>query len=210
MQPYLVAETHNIEEARRLLVYDPAEEVASELAWAAADHGCPEIVALALPHLHWPAGDRRWHWILMQPIRGCSPQSSANEGHFQCMALLLDHGIDPNITRYGQTTLHFAAARPNVPGPDRARFAAMLLDHGADLALRDDLLCSTPLGWACRWGRTELVELLLERGASVAEPDAEPWATPTAWATKHHQPEILARLDKSQLPRINPERRIME
>ncbi|MGA7524889.1 MAG: hypothetical protein WBW84_20735 [Acidobacteriaceae bacterium] len=35
----------------------------------------------------------------------------------------------------------------------RARFAAMLIDHGARLDLRDDLLKSTPLGWACRWGR---------------------------------------------------------
>ncbi len=45
----------------------------------------------------------------------------------------------------------------------------MLLDAGADTAVRDDLLDSTPLGWASRWGRVEFVELLLERGADPNE-----------------------------------------
>ena len=53
MQPYMVAETHNVEEAKRLLASDPSEELAQELAWSAADSGCPEIVELALPHLSW-------------------------------------------------------------------------------------------------------------------------------------------------------------
>ena len=33
------------------------------------------------------------------------------------------------------------------------------------------------LGWACRWGRIELVKLLLDRGADPVEAEAEPWAT---------------------------------
>jgi len=44
----MVAETHDVEEAKRLLANTPNEELAQELAWAAADHGCPEIVAIAL------------------------------------------------------------------------------------------------------------------------------------------------------------------
>jgi ankyrin repeat protein len=60
----------------------------------------------------------------------------------------------------------------------------MLLDAGASLSKRDPLLRSTPLGWACRWGRMELARLYLERGADPLEADAEPWATPLAWATK--------------------------
>jgi len=192
-QPYMVAETHDIEEAQRLLAEAPDEELASELAWSAADHGCPEIVALALLHLKWPAHDRRWHWVLMQPIRGAGADSSRNDGHFKSMECLLRHGIDPNVTRFGQTALHYAAARHSgLSGADRARFAAMLLDHGARLDLRDDLLQSTPLGWACRWGQQELVELLMGRGAPVREQDVEPWATPEAWARKMGHLEILA------------------
>ena len=60
----------------------------------------------------------------------------------------------------------------------------MLLDRGARLDVRDHLLKSTPMGWACRWGRMEMVELPIAPGASVIEPDAESWATPLAWASK--------------------------
>jgi ankyrin repeat protein len=67
----------------------------------------------------------------------------------------------------------------------------MLLDAGASLKRRDTLLRSTPLGWACRWGRRGLVELYLRRGADPHEPDAEPWATPSAWAAKGGHGEIL-------------------
>jgi ankyrin repeat protein len=191
-QPYTVAEFHDVAEAKKLLAENPAEEVTSELAWSAAHHGCPEILELALTHLQWPLSSDRWHWVLIQPPRGASGVSSENEGHLRCMQLLLQHGIDPNISRYGQTTLHFIAAyRGDLPDIDRPRFAALLLDHGANLHLRDDLLKSTPLGWACRWGRQPLVELLLQRGSSPNEPDAEPWATPAAWAQRMHHHAIL-------------------
>jgi ankyrin repeat protein len=192
-QPYMVAEAHDVDEARRLLESDTSEELASELAWSAADNGCPAIVELALLRLEWPRDDRRWHWIIIQPIRGAA--ASGNEGHFQCMEALLRHGVDPNVSSFGQTVLHFAAAYHGpVGGADRARFASMLLDHGARLDVRDDLLKSTPLGWACRWGRKELVELLLSRGAPVEEPDAESWATPKAWAEKMKHDSVLALL----------------
>jgi ankyrin repeat protein len=193
MQPYMVSATHNVEEAKRLLELDPSEELAQELAWSACDHGCPQIVELALQYLNWPSADSRWHWIIIQPIRGASGNSSRNEGHFKSMAAILHHGVDPNISRYGQTALHFAAAYSGpVSDADRAQFAGMLIDYGAKLELRDDLLKSTALGWACRWGRTKLAELLISRGARIDEPDAEAWATPKAWAQKMKQPSVLA------------------
>jgi ankyrin repeat protein len=107
------------------------------------------------------------------------------------MAILLNRGIDPNVARRGETALHYVAARANPTEAQRVRFAEMLLHHGARLGVRDELLRSTPLGWACRWGRTELVELLLARGASVDEPETEAWATPLAWATKMGHGEIV-------------------
>jgi ankyrin repeat protein len=193
LQPYMIAELHDVDEARRLLEADTGEELAREFAWSAADHGCPAIVELALKRLNWRSGDPRWHWILIQPIRGVGTNHSDHEGHFKCLALLLQHGIDANISRYGQTALHFAAARQGeLSGAERARFAALLLDHGARLDLRDELLKSTPLGWACRWGRKELLELLIARGAPINEPDAEPWATPIAWAQKMEHQAVLA------------------
>jgi ankyrin repeat protein len=55
--PYMVAEAHDVEEARRLLEADASEETARELAWSAACHGCAAIVELALPMLAWPRSD---------------------------------------------------------------------------------------------------------------------------------------------------------
>jgi ankyrin repeat protein len=197
-QPYMVAETCDVEEARRLLAQSPSEEVVSELAWAAADHGCPEIVAMALPHLDWPPEDPRWHWVLMQPIRGAGEDSIQNEGHFRSLEILLLHGVDANVGRRHETVLHFAAGRHSgLSGADRARFAAMLIDHGARLDVRDDLLQSTPLAWACRWGHKELVELLIQRGAPVREKGAEAWATPEAWAQKMGHIDVQEILKKN-------------
>jgi ankyrin repeat protein len=196
-QPYMISETHNVAEAKKLLAENASEDLAQEFLVSAADYGCSEIVDLALPLLHWPLNDSRWHWVIIQPIRGAGSDSAKNAGQFKCMAALLQYGIDPNVARAGHTALHFAAARHSgLSGDDRARFAAMLLDHGARLDLRDDLLKSTPLGWACRWGQRELVELFLSRGAPVHEADTEPWATPIAWATKMKQSAILGLLER--------------
>jgi ankyrin repeat protein len=198
LQPYMIAEAHDIAAASELLSRDASEELAQELAWSAADHGCPEIVELALAHLHWPANDARWHWILIQPVRGAGADSARNEGHFRSMAALLRRGVDPNISHFGQTMLHFTAGwHVSLSGKDRAQFAAMLIDHGAKLDARDDLLKSTPLAWACRWGHTELVKLLIRRGARVHEADAEPWATPMAWARRMNHDEIVRLLEAS-------------
>jgi ankyrin repeat protein len=64
------------------------------------------------------------------------------------------------------------------------------VDAGARLDPRDDILQSTPLGWACRWGRAGVAKVILERGADAVELDAEPWAQPLAWATKMGHPSI--------------------
>ena len=102
VHPYMVAEMHDVEEAKRILTTNPDEAAVHELLWSAADHGCPDIVALALPLAGWALDDPRWNWVLIQPIRGAGWDSAANEGHFKSMEALLEHGVDPNISRYGR------------------------------------------------------------------------------------------------------------
>jgi len=195
MQPYMVAEAGDVQAARRLLEEDPGEEMAQELTWAAACHGKPGVIEIALPYLAWKPDDSRWNWILIQPIRGIEPDGEDHAGFFEAMKLLLDRPMDPNVgNRLRQTVLHFAAADQGPIEEERARFTAMLLDHGARIDVRDELLQSTPLGWACRWGRKPMAELLIARGAPVNEPDAPEWATPLAWATKMGHQEVAARL----------------
>lgn len=196
-QAHTIAANHDVAEARRMLQDNPSEHVVEELLWSAADHGCPEIVALALAQIQWPLSEQTSHWVLMQPIRGTGSDPAQNEGHFASLDLILRKGVDPNVARMGATTLHFTAARNGLDGASRARFAAMLIDHGARLELRDDLLKSTPLGWACRWGRLEMTEELIARGALVEELDAEPWATPIAWAKRMNHSQLLSLLESS-------------
>jgi len=82
----------------------------------------------------------------------------------------------------GFTILHHLASNYGQAQETSVIQATMLLDSRASLTKRDPLLKSTPLGWACHWGRIELVKLYLERGADASEADAERWATPLAWA----------------------------
>ena len=77
---------------------------------------------------------------------------------------------------------------------EAGRFAGALMDAGAKLDVRDTILRSTPLAWACRWGRVSVVRMLLEHGADRQEADAEPWARPMAWAEKMRRAEILKML----------------
>jgi ankyrin repeat protein len=163
----------------------PHWSAAEELLFYAADGGNSEIVQMALERISWEAADPRWHQMLVRNL-GNHPEPSRRK-HVECFRLILDR-CDPSIPgTFGRTILHDLAAdwpHPS-PGPEeRVEFARLVLTRNPRLDVRDSLLKSTPLGWACRWGRVELVKLLLECGADPIEADAEPWATPRAWAEK--------------------------
>jgi ankyrin repeat protein len=150
-------------------------DLAEQRLWATSD---PEIVRLCLPHMTRPRDDPGWNYVLIYA------------GEPDKFKLLLDHGVDPDVVGEGGfTILHYLATDSHVE--HRMTRATMLLDAGATLDRRDPLLQSTPLGWACRWGRIELVRLYLERGADALKADAERWATPLAWATKRGHHEIV-------------------
>jgi ankyrin repeat protein len=117
--------------------------------------------------------------------------------HLKCFQLMVDRAGADAPGPSGRTILHDICAgwpRKTSTAEERIALATILLDAGARLDRRDDLLKSTPLGWASRWGRTELVTLFLERGADRVEADAEPWATPRAWAEKMNHLSVLAAL----------------
>ena len=152
-------------------------DLAEQMLWAAGSCD-PEIVRMCLPYVTRKPDDPWWNYVLMHATL---PES---------FKLVLDHGVDPDVTGVGgHTTLQHLATR-TAGDEHRVSRATMLLDAGASLRKRDQLLKSTPLGWACRWGRIELVKLYLTRGADPVEADAEPWATPLAWATKNGHAEI--------------------
>jgi ankyrin repeat protein len=149
--------------------------------------GDPEFIRMCLPHITRKRDDPWWNSVLMS--------AKLPEG----LKLILDHGVRPDVPFEGGYTMlhHLATPVAGVRGafvpPERQRIqrATMLLDAGASLTIRDSLLQSTPLAWACRWGKIELVRLYLKRGADAVESDAEPWATPLACATKRGHHEII-------------------
>lgn len=153
-------------------------DLAEQMLWAAG-RSDPEIVRMCLPYMTRQPDDPWWNYVLMHALfpEGCK--------------LVLEHGVNPDATGVGgHTTLHHLATS-TVSDEHRIARAKLLLDAGASLRKRDQLLKSTPLGWACRWGNVDLVELYLARGADPHEPDAEPWATPLAWAAKSGHQRIV-------------------
>ena len=181
--------------------------VAQQLLGAAARGGDPEIMRMALERIDIPYRDPRWNGLLQAPIGfwnhwigpWCHPEWDRST-YLTCFKLILERSGPPNAPlNCGATILHqIVVMGDHVKPEERVAFAAAVLDAGARLDLRDDLLRSTPLGWACRWGREDLARLLLERGAEPFETDAEPWATPLAWAQKKGHSKIVAMLKKYQ------------
>ncbi len=106
--------------------------------------------------------------------------------HYDIAVFLMGHGMNPNHMNWHHTTLlHDMAYRGTI------QKAGLLLDHGADINADDEEFRSTPLGFAARWGKRDMVALLLERGADVNKSGAR-WATPLAWAQKKGHADIEA------------------
>ena len=121
--------------------------------------------------------------------------------HLEAFALVLERSGADVRSKFGRTLLHdIVASRGGLTADDRRTYATLMLDAGARLDVRDEMLKSTPLGWACRWGRIELVTLFLDRGADAREPDAEPWATPMAWAIKKERTDVIEELRRRGHP----------
>jgi ankyrin repeat protein len=194
LSPGAAASLGGVAQAARLLDDEAVSgTVAEELLSGAIARPSPEIVRLALDRIDWPRDDPRWYSKL---------ENALYVRHDPDRALLLAafrlilNRCDPNVPgSWGTTILHaIAASRGDLTADDRLSFAVPVLDAGGRLDVRDNLLKSTPLGWACRWGRIELVRLFLERGADPIEADAEPWTTPRAWAEKMNHADVLAML----------------
>ena len=201
-----------VDDARRMLDDDAAgrlpeaarvpggSSIVEDLLWGAAGAGSIEIVQMCLARIDWPRDDHRWYSMLREPMYiGMKRSRKERANLIECFRLILarhDPGASGGGTRR-RTLLHdLSGSRHSMPGEDRVTIGTMLIDAGARPDVRDEILESTPLGWACRWGHVELVKLLLARGADPVEADAAPWATPRAWAASHGHSRIARMLDR--------------
>jgi ankyrin repeat protein len=102
---------------------------------------------------------------------------------------LIKKGLDPKTPDWmGATMLHHVAARSNIS------VAEVCLEAGADINAIESNYSSTPLGWAARQGKTEMVKWLLEHGADPGLPADESWARPLQWAKRRGHTDIVSLL----------------
>jgi ankyrin repeat protein len=188
---------------REMLESDKANP--AEILRHGASGGDAEIVGMALARIDWSRHDARWFSNLTQalyfwhhiPWLYAGNKDFDRGTYLNCFRLILDR-CDPNVSgSFASTPLHeVAAMREHITEEETAGFAEALLQAGAKVGGRDELLKSTALGWACRWGRLRVAALMLEHGADPVEPQAEPWARPRAWAEKSGHTEIVELLRK--------------
>ena len=92
---------------------------------------------------------------------------AAQEGHTDCVRLLLQRGADVNKpSGCRSTAAHYAAERGH-----SETLLALLDNAGCDVDARG-IWGMTPLMWAAQEGHTECAQLLLERGADISSLDA--------------------------------------
>jgi ankyrin repeat protein len=117
-----------------------------------------------------------WFTPLMHTLRYLQPR-------WEMASLLLENNIAINaVNGLGASALHIIILQ----GTNEA--AQWLLDHGANINQIDEEFCSTLLGSAARWGKSDMLKLLLRCGADNKKAGAE-WATSMAWAISkgHHK-----------------------
>jgi ankyrin repeat protein len=175
--------------------------VVEDLLRFGGDGGAVEVVRMALQRVDWPRSDARWFRMLAAPLSfwhhipwlRAGNKELDRRGYLECFKLVLG-ACDANVVgAFGRTILHeIAAMRDWITDDEVNAFVRAALEAGARTDSRDDILKSTPLGWACRWGRIGLVRLMIEHGAVVEEKDAETWAQPLAWARKMGHNEIVS------------------
>jgi len=123
------------------------------------------------------------------PKRLTFPAWSVGAKSRELNILLFQHGMNPSQPDW----LRIAPLHHFARTGDTEK-AALFIEHDADLHARDEDICSTPLGWAAKFGKIEMVALLLKSGAKPNLTDDSPdlrWATPLAWATRRGHSEIV-------------------
>ncbi len=203
--PGLARELVALDEAGRLprQSLSPGSTLGADFVEGGASGGCPEVLRMGLERVDWPHCDPRWHkalhssmafWNHIPWLEDAHPEF-ARDTYLECFQMILARSGGRTVGGLGRTVLHdVAAMRTWVTDAEVEAFAAAALSAGASLDGRDEILRSTPLAWACQWGRAGLVRLLLERGADGIDTAADEWAKPLARARKSGSAVLLAAL----------------
>lgn len=113
-----------------------------------------------------------------------------SQGHADVVALLLEHGADPNQRNLdGGFPLTSGCLKPG-----RSAVIKLLLDAGADVKLTSQSVGEvSALHHASLWGDPEMLKLLIEAGAEV-DARTESGLTPLMMAVRHDNLDNLKTL----------------
>jgi len=109
---------------------------------------------------------------LLVPQTQTNPKQELNDQLFEAVrksdaaavTAALNKGADVNAKfRYGTTALFKAAERGNV------EVTKVLLDHGAEVNIKDTFYGATPISWALQNDHLDVVRLLLQKGSEGAD-----------------------------------------
>jgi ankyrin repeat protein len=174
----LVCHDADVQTLSNMLRANPRLDFTGALGGGLRSRSCMELILRYQPDiLKSPAAYETAWWDLGTP-------EGAEHARW-----LMEHGLDPRRGNWlGAALLHRCAAKSNI------EVAAVCLEFGADINATDADACSTPLGWAAREGKLEMVEWLLRKGADPNLPREKPWARPSAWAERRGHEQIVQRL----------------
>jgi len=136
-------------------IVSPGTPVAEDLLNFGASGGDPEIVRMALERIDWPRDDLRWFRMLARPLDFwhhipwlyAGNRELDRATYLVCFRLILERCDANLVAGFGRTVLHeIAAMGEHITEEEAAAFASAILDAGARVDVRDDILQSTPLG----------------------------------------------------------------
>lgn len=175
----LLAHYGDIQTAAAVLKANPALANDASALETAAGQGNEDFVRLMLHY----QPDLAQH--IAVGVKSAGPQDAIKTR--ELTEFLFQRGMNPNFRNWlGITPLHRFAERGDIHN------AGIFLEHGAAIDAIDEQHCTTPLGWAAKAGKVEMVQFLLEKGANPHLPTGNPWARPRAWAERRGHEAVLA------------------
>lgn len=121
-----------------------------------------------------------------------------HDKRYSLLQLLFNHGMNPDHTDWlGVTALHDFAKKGDISN------AKIFIEHGASVNLIDEEFCTSPLGYAAKYNKAEMVEFLLQNGATPDLNEIPEWAKPLTLAKRNGNEKVVEMLSQAISKKTN-------
>jgi ankyrin repeat protein len=126
--------------------------------------------------------------------------ASVLTGSTKCIAVLLSHGADVNLSTFSEG--HLVSPLQAAAGQGHVAVCRQLLEAGGDMEFRGQQQF-TPLHVAAQWGKVGVVAFLMQRGANTRALDSELYTPLMVACVKQHLLCVQALLPHADLDHRN-------